>query len=255
MLNPKKSKFLFIIVLLILVQFTTFSITKKFNEQKLQFGFGIMASSCNLLNLIENAKLYESVKNDTDYYFPGIDDEEQEALQELDGGMKRAILVANILGGLEYGAQFRILYNIVMFETDLIFLPFDGSYNGRLDLLLTPMVGIRAPFFIMPYLIAGLALTFSFYPSEFTCIEEWKGDWAATSNFAFRPGINTRIGLDLKIEGFSIGAYYQWTVKDFQEFSSWHWHIMNAGYSSIEAAGRILAAQSRFGISICLYPF
>ena len=117
------------------------------------------------------------------------------------------------------------------------------------------MIGVRGPFFIMPYIIGGLAFTFSFYPSEYTSIEEWKGDWAATSNFAFRPGINTRIGLDLKFPKLSIGAYYQWTVKDFQEFSSWYWHIMNVGYSNAEAIGKIIAGQSRFGISICLYPF
>lgn len=255
MFKQIKNKLLLIIVLIILVQFVIFPETKKFNEQKLQFGFGFMVSTCNLLNLIESAKIYDAIKNDTDYNFPGVDEEEQEALLKLNGGMKRAILVANILGGMEYGAQFRILYKIMIFETDIILLPFDGSYNGRLDLLLTPMIGVRAPFYIMPYFISGLALTFSFYPSEFTSIEEWKGNWAATTNFAFRPGIITRLGLDLKIEGFSIGAYYQWTVKDFQEFGSWYWHIMNAGYSSSSAVGRILAAQSRFGISICLYPF
>lgn len=250
-----KYKFLFIVFLIILVPLLIFPKTKKNDEQRFQFGFGINLSSCNLLNLIENVKLYDSIKNDTDYNFPGIDEDEQEALQEIDGAMKRAILVANILGGMEYGLQIRFLYKIMMFETDIILLPFDGSYNGRIDLLLSPMIGIRAPFFIMPYIITGVCFTFSFYPSEFTSKEEWKGDWAATSNFVFRPGINTRIGLDFKIKGFSIGAYYQWTVKDFQEFSSWYWHIMDVGYSGVEAGWKIFAAQSRFGIAITLYPF
>ena len=42
--------------------------TKKEDEQRLQLGLGINLSSCNLLNLIENAKLYEATKND--YFMP-----------------------------------------------------------------------------------------------------------------------------------------------------------------------------------------
>ncbi len=251
----KKNRLFLLFFLIIIIPFSIYSKAQKSDEQRFQLGFGIMASTGNLLNLIEDIKLYESVKNDTDYNFPGVDDEEQEALQELDGAMKRAILVANILGSLEYGINFRVLYKIMLFETDLILLPFDSSYNGRFDILLSPMIGVRAPFFIMPYIITGVCFTFSFYPSEFTSIEEWKGGWAATNNFAFRPGLNTRIGLDFKIKGFSIGAYYQWTVKDFQEFTSWYWHIVNSGYSNLDATWKILAAQSRFGITISLYLF
>lgn len=250
-----KYKLSIIICLTLLVPLMIFAKTKKEDEQRFQLGMGITLSSCNLLNLIEDAKLYESIKNDTDYSFTGLDEDEQEALNEISGAMKRAILVANILGGMEYGLQFRILYKIMLFETDVTLLPFDGSYNGRIDLLLSPMIGVRAPFFIMPYIITGVCFTFQFYPSEFTSKEEWKGDWAATNNFAFRPGLNTRIGLDLKIKGFSIGAYYQWTVKDFQEFTSWYWHIVDTGYSGVEAGWKIFAAQSRFGIAISLYVF
>ena len=115
------------------------------------------------------------------------------------------------------------------------------------------MVGIRCPFFIMPYLIAGPTFTFSFYPEQFTQVENWKGDWAATDNFAFRPGLNTRAGLDFKFRGWSIGAYYQYTIKDFQEFGSWFWHLTNAGYSQADAVGKIFGAQSRFGASMCFY--
>ena len=97
--------------------------------------------------------------------------------------------------------------------------------------------------------------TFSFYPSEFTKLENWKGRWAATDNFAFRPGINLRAGLDFKFKGFSIGAYYQYTIKDFQEFTGWYYAIVSEGLTQQQAAGMIFGAQSRFGASLCWYVF
>ena len=260
-MKTKKNKIIILAFLLLSASFLLYSQddnnnkSKQSNEKNLQFGIGLSISTSNLLSLIESAEIYQATKNDTDYNFPGVTEEEQEALKNLDSGMKRAILIANILGGMEYGIQTRVLWNTLMIEADLTLLPFDASYNGRLDLMLTPMIGIRAPFFIMPYALAGVAFTFSFYPDGFAEKEVWRGDWATTDNFVFRPGINIKLGVDLKIKRFSIGAYYEYTVKDFQEYGSWWWHIVNAGYSQAEASGKILAAQSRFGIAACFYIF
>ena len=233
----------------------SFAATQKNDENRFQLGIGIMASTGNLLDLIESVRLYNAAANDNPYNFPGLTDQQKYAYQNLSGAMQRAVLVANILGSMDYGMQFRILWKPLMFETDLSILPYDGSFNGRLDFMVTPFIGVRAPFFIMPYFIAGPILTFSFYPATFTQIEFWRSRWGITSNFVFRPGINTRLGLDIKLKGFSIGAYYQYTIKDFDEFTNFYGSLVAAGFTNADAAGKIFAEQSRFGMAICLYIF
>lgn len=243
-----------VIMVVLLLSVGYVNAKEKSSEMKFKFGIGGFISTSNILGLIEDVKMYNAIKNDTDYDYPGLTDEQKEAFNNLSEGMRRAILTANILGGMEYGLHARILWNILISELDLVLLPFDGSYNGRLDFSVTPMVGIRAPFFIMPYFMVGPTFVFSFYPEEFAKVENWRGDWAATDNFVFRPGLNTRVGLDLKLGNFAIGGYYQHTIKDFQEFTSWYYHLSQA-FGSAEAVGRILAAQSRFGAIFTIYLF
>ena len=56
MFYHKKNKLLLILILIFLVTFMIFPATKKSDEKRFQLGFGIIASSCNLLNLIESIK-------------------------------------------------------------------------------------------------------------------------------------------------------------------------------------------------------
>jgi hypothetical protein len=225
------------------------------SELRFQFGVGMMISTSNMAGLIESVKMAQKIAANKPYTFPGVTTAQATALNNLNGAMQRALLVANILGSMEYGIQARILWHIMMLESDLVLLPFGGSYNGRVDLLLTVMGGIRCPWWIMPYLLAGVNFTFSFYPAEFTKIENWKGKWAATDNFAFRPGMSVRAGLDFKFSGFSIGAYYQYSIKDFDEFGKWVVSMKDSGISASEAAGIVFGEQSRFGAALCWYFF
>lgn len=243
------------LLLMFLLSTSIFAKSQKRDEKRFQLGFGAIVSTSNILGMIESVKMARAIQTDTNYAYPGISDEEAAALNELDGAMQRAILVANILGAMEYGFQFRLLWHVLMVEADLFVLPFDGSYNGRVDMLVLAMAGVRAPFWIMPYLIGGVNFTFSFYPNEFATIENWKDRYAATDNFAFRPGMVWRAGLDFKFKGFSIGAYYQYTVKDFQEYTNWYNAIVSEGIPKERAAGMIFGAQSRFGASLCWYIF
>lgn len=233
----------------------SFAKSKKSDEKRFQLGIGLMASTGNLLGLIESARMYNAISKGDKYDYPGLSKQEKDSLNSLNGAMQRAILVANILGSMEYGIQLRVLWHMLMVNCDVVLLPFDGSYNGRLDFMITPSVGIRAPFWLMPYLLVGMTMTFSFYPDEFTDKENWKGEWAATDNFVFRPGMNFRAGLDFKFKSFSIGAYYQYTIKDFQEFSLWYNDIVDNGMTAADAAGKIFGAQSRFGAAMCFYLF
>ena len=254
-MSDKKSKIILAVIIIFTLIFTVSGKTQKNDEGRFQFGFGIMASTGNMLNMIESVRMYQAAENNTEYSFPGLGDKEEQALENLDGAMKRAILVANILGSMDYGVQVRLLWKILMVEADLAILPYDSSYNGRIDLMFTPFIGIRAPFFIMPYAIFGPIFSFSFYPATFTAKEIWRSSWGTTSNFVFRPGLNIRLGLDFKFKNFSIGPYYQYTIKDFEEFTSWYWHLVNAGFSQSDSAGKIILSQSRFGLAICLYVF
>ncbi|OHD18248.1 MAG: hypothetical protein A2Y34_09275 [Spirochaetes bacterium GWC1_27_15] len=251
-------KKILIFCLLIVCLISAFSKTKKSDEKRFQIGFGGMVSTSNLMGMIENTKLYQAIENGSQYDYPGLDTEQSKAINNLAKNMGRAILVANILGGLEYGFEARLLWNALMLESDLIFLPFDASYNGRMDFVVTTNIGIRAPFWIMPYITAGANFTFSWYPENVTKIDKWKS-WGVFNNFVWRPGVNLRCGLDLKFRHFSIGAYYQYTIKDFDEFVGW-WqtlsdNLYNKGLKNAaeQAAGLIFASQSRFGISMVFY--
>ena len=72
----------------------------------------------------------------------------------------------NVFKSLQYGLQFRLLYKIFMGESDLLFLPTNGI-NGGMNITFTPMIGIRAPFIVMPYLVAGPAFTYGFNIDKF----------------------------------------------------------------------------------------
>lgn len=232
--------------------------TKKSDEGRFQMGFGVMVSSSNLMSLIETVKMYQAREKGEVYKYPGLSDEDSEKLNSIAANMNRAILVANILGGLEYGANFRILWKALMLDSNIVLLPFDGSYNGRFDFLVNANIGIRAPFWIMPYLSAGINFTFSWYPENVTNIDSWK-TWGVFNNFVFRPGINARAGLDIKFRHFSIGAYYQYTIKDFDEFGVWYNNLKDSMAGDPEAQnkaiGLVLGAQSRFGACISWYVF
>lgn len=255
MLSKRIRIILIILTLLLLVSSISFAKRKQFDNMKFNLGFGGLVSTGSILGIIESVQIYQSVTNDQDYDYPGLTEEQKDALIELNGAMQRALLVANILGSMEYGIHVRILWKILISEVDLILLPFDGSYNGRIDFMLLPMVGIRCPFFIMPYIMVGPTFTFSFYPEQFTNIENWKGRWAATDNFCFRPGLNIRLGLDFKIKNVSFGGYAQYTVKDFQEFSLWYTELVDAGYEGPIAVGKVVGSQCRVGVNFCIYLF
>lgn len=252
-MDIRKIKTVFLVLLLTgVLLMPLFSKSESNDEMNFQIGVGGLISTSNLLGLIESVKLYNAMVNNETYNYPGLTPAQQAALKSINGSMARAIMIANILGAMEYGVSARFLWNILISEVDLDLLPLDGSYNGRLDLMLSPMIGIRSPWFIQLYAMVGVPFTFSFYPNNIT-IESWKIRWAATDHFAFNIGIIARLGLDLKFKSFSIGGYYQYTVKDFQEFIGWYNAFRDIGVSPGEAAGKIFAAQSRFGVALSYY--
>jgi hypothetical protein len=246
---------LVVTVALALVSTAAFAKSKKSDEGRFQLGFGGFISTNNILGLIENVRMNDAIQSS------GTLPAEFSGLTDINVAMQRAIMVANILGGMEYGFKTRILWKILIAEADLVLTPFNGSYNGRLDFTVNTGVGIRAPFWIMPYFVAGPMFTFSFYPDEFTAVESWKSNYAGFQNFLFRPGLNTRVGLDFKFKKFSIGAYYNYAIKDFQEFTLWYEDLVakldsgDTAAAQAQAAGMVFGAQSKFGVSMTWYLF
>lgn len=256
----KRSKILLVVVLFILITTTiVFGRSKKSNEKRFQLGFGFTVSTNNLLGLIEDVRMTQAIDSGSSYDYPGLSTTQKAALNDIDVGMRRAIMIANILGGMEYGLQMRILWSALMMEMNLNVIPLDGSYNGRLDLRFQFGIGLRAPFFIMPYILVGATANFSFYPGEVQQIEDWRTYF--TNNFALSPGIDAKIGLDLKFKKWSIGAYYLYSIRDFKEFTDWWgelWNNLSSGDTQAaqnQAWGMIVAAQSKFGASLCFYLF
>ncbi len=254
----KVAKKVFLVTLIMAMSLSLFAKTEDNNwlQKELGFniGFGVFANTSNLLGLIESARMAYALDQGQTYEFPGLDAEQQAAFNDMSLLMGRAMIVANIFSSLEYGFKTRITANMFIADFDVVVLPFDGNYNGRVDLMMTALAGIRAPFFIMPYFMMGVNFMFSFYPEEYTKLETWKGDWAAYSNFVFRPGMVTRAGVDFKMGQFAIGAYYQWTVKDFEEFVGFFETLKTAYENDPSSAGMaLLGYQSRIGVSLTWY--
>ena len=243
-------KIIVILVITLITGVSTLEAKTKLKENRLQLGFGILTSTNDLLGMIENFKMMAVASSGKTYESSYMSEAEMQAFCELDPNWQRAIIVANLLGNIEYGLQLRLLYKILIAETDLMLLPYDGS-SGKLDFTWNINAGIRAPFFIMPYLTGGVNFTFSIYPEAVADAENWKSSWGSMGRFVWRPGINFKTGLDFKFKHFSIGAYYQYMIEDFSEFSNLVQVYEQNGAQYIGAA--IFGAQSRFGVSLCWY--
>lgn len=247
-----------IILVLIVIFILLFSLSAKskidWKKEMLGFklGLGFLVNTSNLLGLIESVNMAKSVESSSTYDFPGLTQQQKDAFKNLDKAMQYTIIAANIVGAMEYGFKFRIMYHVLIADADLTLLPFDGSYNSRVDLQLSVNAGVRVPFFIMPYITMGFLSTFSFYPDDFIKVEEWKQNYGGFKNFAFRPGMVSRVGIGFNFSTFSIGAYYQWTVKDFDEYVGF-WESLANSTNPVDASGKIFGYQSRFGIEMVWY--
>lgn len=226
--------------------------SKKNDEKRFQIGVGILISTSNLFGLIHSAKMaYEG-----DMSSVGIN---KTIFDQIPLNIRQTVLVANIFANMEYSFQFRILSSIFIGESDIILLPMDNSSNGRFDMIITLNGGVRFPFWIMPYVMAGANFTFSWYPGRVVDFENWRTTYGSNiaENFAWSPGMNIKVGLDIKFRLFSAGLYYVYMIKDFNEFggkvSQIANDLTNGDYST--AGAMIFGSQSRFGVSICWYLF
>lgn len=239
-------------IMLLLASSLLYSKSKKNDEKRFQLGAGVNISTANLFGLIHSIKM----TTNKDYTSLGLS---QQASDELPDNIKQTIMIANIFASMEYAIQLRMLAHAVMIEADLIFLPVDNAASGRFDMLLTVNLGLRAPFWLMPYITAGANFTFSWYPGRVVDIENWRSTYGRNiaENFAWSPGINLKIGLDLKFKQFSAGVYYQYMVKDFNEFSKKFKRVFMdmTNSDSSSAFGMLFGSQSRFGVSVCWYLF
>ncbi len=224
----------------------------KMDEGRFQLGFGVLVSTNDLLGMIENVRMMQGMSSGTAFQSSHMTDEQIQTFIQLDPSWQRAIVIANILGNMEYGLQLRLLYKALILETDLMFLPYEST-TGKLNFTWNLNAGLRAPFFIMPYLTGGVNFTFSVYPEAVSDVENWKSSWGSLGKFSWRPGINFKAGLDLKFKRFSVGAYYQYMIEDFQEFSYMYERLLASDAAYAGAA--LFGSQSRFGASICWYIF
>ena len=258
----KMFKLLIISIVIFLLSFNIYSKTNS-DERRFQLGIGFLMTTSHLYALIEDVRMAQELEAGRSYDAPNLTDSQKEAILNLPPNMRRGIYVSNILASMEYGIKARILWQLMIIDTDLVFLPYDSSYNGRMDMEWTADIGVRYPWFIMPYFMGGLNFTFSWYPTDVKLIDEWKTHYAYAGNFVWRPGINFKAGLDFKWRSFSIGLYYQYMIKDFEEFTGW-WTVL---YDSLKngstddatarstASWYVFAAQSRFGLSLTWYIF
>ena len=260
MKNKILLKLLIIITIIIINQLSILCKSKIKDERRFQLGFGFIIGTHSLAANSEITRIYNSIKNNDEYYFP-LSGGKKKYNKTDDNDQKTGLLAAHFLGGWEYGFQFRILWKIYIAETDIVLTPFDAANNGRFDFVIMPMIGIKGPLAIMPYIMGGAILTFSFYQGEYSFLENYKSYFIANENFSFKVGINIKAGFEFKIPWYlrpvkySVGGYIQYTIKDFEEFNYIYWNYKNLGYSDLDAAKKVLSYQIRFGISLCYYIF
>lgn len=245
-------RIMIIILAVFLVTGTIDAKSKKKDEKRFQIGFGILMSTSNLFSLIHSAKMaYED-----DMSSVGID---KQTSEKISLNVRQTVLVANIFANMEYAFQFRILANIFIGESNIILLSIDSSSNGRFDTVITLNGGIRLPMWIMPYIMAGANFTFSWYPGRVVDFENWRTTYGSNiaEKFAWSPGMNIKIGLDIKFRLFSAGVYYVYMIKDFNEFGGKVAQVANdmTNGDFNTAGAMIFSSQSRFGVSVCWYLF
>lgn len=225
----------------------------KKDEKRFQFGIGIHANSLNFSGMNEVYNIFQSIKDDEDYSYPGISDLEEDSIQDLSNWHQKDLLASYIFRNQEYGMHLRILWNVLIFETDFDFLPMDYTDSKRSNIMIAPMIGIRYPSFIMPYLMIGPNLNVGF---ETTDTGSWEDKISTIKNsMIFTPGLILKTGLDFKAQYFSIGLYYQYRLKDFNEITYWY-SIFKEGYiSNTDAFWNIISSQSRIGLTFSVYFF
>ncbi len=251
MIKSNKVKAVMLLTVFLLSATTmSFGKSSKTDESRPQVGLGINMSTANLFGFIQSIQMISNKDYSSLGLTPAVADEVPE-------NVKQALMIANIFATMEYSIQLRFLASIFMLETDLVLLPMDNASNGRIDMLVGLNVGLRAPFWLMPYITAGANFTFSWYPDKIANIETWRSLYGVQSagTFAWSPGINVKIGLDVKFRGFSAGLYYTYAIKDFNEFTTRFQTVFMdiADGNTANAVGLLIGSQSRFGISVCWY--
>lgn len=231
---------------------------KKKDEKRFQLGFGVFVNSNDMYTLYQNIMRYKAIKNGKDYSYPALSHRERDALLSTPKYMQETVLGEYGFKTMEYGVQLRLLWNYLISETDFTFLPVDYSNNLRTDLMLTPMIGVRYPYFIMPYLMIGPNFSYGFNPDKLSDINmnNWKTKINSFNNSGiFTVGIASKAGVDLKFDNFSVGLYYQFRVKDFADLNYWYSLYKSGDISGGQAFANALGQSSRFGISAVLYIF
>ncbi|HNZ26915.1 MAG TPA: hypothetical protein PLG34_04575 [Spirochaetota bacterium] len=228
----------------------SFGKSSKTDESRPQVGLGINMSTANIFGFVQSISMIAN----KDYSSLGLS---PEVADEVPENVKQTLAVANIFAAMEYSIQLRFLASVFMLETDLTILPMDNASSGRIDMLVGLNLGLRAPFWLMPYITVGANFTFSWYPDKIAKVETWRSLYGVKSagNFAWSPGINAKIGLDIKFRRFSAGLYYTYVIKDFNEFTTRFRAVFMdiSNGNTANAVGLLIGSQSRFGISVCWY--
>ena len=226
---------------------------EKKDEKRFQFGIGMHVNSLNFTGMNEVYNIFNSIKNDEDYTYPGISEEKEDSIQNLDSSMQKDILAGYIMRNQEYGFHLRILWNALIFETDFTLLPIDYTNNERSNIMVAPMIGLRYPYFIMPYFMVGPNLNIAVATDN-------SGTWKdkidyIKNNLIITPGLIFKTGVDFKVDYFSIGLYYQYRMKDFNEINYWYSIFQEGAISNTDAFWNIIGSQSRIGLTFSVYFF
>jgi len=247
-------KIIYVLILIIIFPQIIFSNNYFDKEKEFQMGIGSIMTSNNLKNMIETKKRLIAIKHDYDYEMKGVNDEDQEKIESLDKNIQRGIVFSNVLKSMGYGLEFRILWRAMIVEIDFISVPYTYDFkDNESQIIFIPMLGIKAPFLLMPYFLAGPIFTFGLFNNGISEGRIWQNKKKYVENSFFRIGLNLKIGFDIKFKCFSFGCFCQYSINNIKKYFYDVSQIINSDYSKHEIVNNFFRERSYFGISFCCY--
>src|SRR6516165_2256366 len=103
-MKMKTTKLFILLTILFSCEYLIYSENKADDENRLQFGFGLITYA-NAMTVIKSVKKIEAINSNTCYNYPTITKEQDEAFNSMGIAQQRGFLALHIISSIDYGFQ------------------------------------------------------------------------------------------------------------------------------------------------------